>query len=269
MAFTKNNNLVFIDSTFLYFFQQFIRLLEFYKLNPSYFSSPGLSWDLMLKMTEIKLKLISGIYKYYFVEKELRGGISYISKRFSETNKKYMKNYDPTKESKYTTDLDANNLYGWAMSQYLPYGEIKWAKNVDNFDVNSISKNNLYGYILEVDLEYPDELNNLHKDYPLVTEKLKLLLICCQIKIADKYNIKVGGVKKLVPNLGLKKLITCSLHYYIILQLYLSLRIKLIKIHKILKFKQSDWVKKNIEFNTGKKKKWKKWIWKKFVQTNE
>ena len=159
---------------FYIFFNNSSRLLEFYKLNPSCFSSPGLSWVLMLKMTEIKLKLISGIYKYYFVEKELRGGISYISKRFSETNKKYMKNYDPTKESKYTIDLDANNLSGWAVSQYLPYSEIKWAKNVDNFDVNSICKNNLYGYILEVDLEYPDELNNLHKDYPLVTEKIEI-----------------------------------------------------------------------------------------------
>ena len=149
--------------------------LGFYTLDPSYyFNSPGLSWDAMSKTTEIKLELISDIDKCYFVEKGLRGGISYISKRFSEANNKYMKNYDPTKESKYIIDLDANNLYGWGMSRYLPYGEFKWVKNVDNFDVNSISKNSLYGYILEVDLKYPDELHNLPNDYPLAPEKLEI-----------------------------------------------------------------------------------------------
>ena len=102
------------------------RSLEFYKLDLSYyFSSPGLSWDAMLKMTEIKLKLISDIDKYYFVEKELRGWISYISKRFSEANNKCIENYDPTKENKYIKDLDASNLYGWGIIRYLPYGKFK------------------------------------------------------------------------------------------------------------------------------------------------
>ena len=125
----------------------------------------------MLKMTEMKLELISDIDKYYFVEKGLRGGISYISKRYSEVNNKCMESYDPTKESKYIIDLDANNLYGWGISRYLPYGEFKWVKIVHNFDVNSIS---LCGYILEVDLEYPDKLHNLHNDYPLSPEKLDI-----------------------------------------------------------------------------------------------
>ena len=88
----------------------------------------------MLKMTEIKLELISDIDKYYFVEKGLSGGISYISKRFSEANNKCMKNYDPAKESKYIIELDANNLYGWRMSRYLPYGQFKRVENVDNFN---------------------------------------------------------------------------------------------------------------------------------------
>ena len=135
--------------------------------------------------------------------KELKGGISYISKRFSEANKKYMKNYDPKKESKYIIDL----LYGWGMSRHLPYCEFKWVKNVDTFCVNSISKNSLYGYILEVDLEYPDELHNLQNDYPLASEKREItydmLSNYCK-KTADKYSIKVGGVRKLVPNLSKK-----------------------------------------------------------------
>ena len=90
-------------------FEKFInRSLEFYKLDPSfYFSPPGLSWDAAWKMTQIKLKLIYDIDKYNFVEKGLRGGMSYISKRVREANNKYIKNYDPVKEIKYIKYLDA------------------------------------------------------------------------------------------------------------------------------------------------------------------
>ena len=111
---------------------------------------------------------------YLFFEKGLRGGISYIAKRYAKKNNKYMKNCDPTKPSKYITYLDMNNLCGWAMKGYLPYGGFKWLKNIDNFDVNSISKKSLIGYILEVDLEYPDELHMLHNDYPLAPENLAI-----------------------------------------------------------------------------------------------
>ena len=104
----------------------------------------------------------------------MRGGISYIAKRYSKANNKYMKNYDPTKPSIYIPYLDMNNLYGWAMSRYLSYSGFKWLKSVDNFDVNSVSENSLLGYILEVDLEYPDELHALHNDYPLAPEKLAI-----------------------------------------------------------------------------------------------
>ena len=126
------------------------------------------------------------------------------------------------------------------MSGYLPYGRFKWLRNVDNFDVNSISENSSIGYILEVDLEYPDELHVLHNDYPLAPEKLAIpydiLSDYCKI-IADEYGIKVGDVKKLIPNLGDK--INHVLHYKN-LQLYLSIGMTLTKIHKVLKFKQSD-----------------------------
>ena len=77
-----------------------------------YFSFPGLSWDAMLKMTGVKLEKISDIDMYLFIEKGMRGGISYIAKRYSEANNKYMKNYDPKKPSKYILYLDMNNLYG-------------------------------------------------------------------------------------------------------------------------------------------------------------
>ena len=68
-----------------------------------------------------------------------------------------MKDYDPKKPSKFMTYLDMNNLHGWAMSSYLPYGGFKWLKNVDGFDVNSVGEKSPVGYFLEVDLQYPDE----------------------------------------------------------------------------------------------------------------
>ena len=129
-------------------FERFIDpCLKLYKLDPChYFSSPGLSWDAMLKMTGVELEKISDIDMYLFIEKGLRGRISYTAKTYAEANNKYMKNDDPTKPSKYIRYLDMNDLYGWAMSGYFPYGGFKCLKNVDNFDVNSTSKesNRLY-----------------------------------------------------------------------------------------------------------------------------
>ena len=90
----------------------------------------------MLKMTGVELEKISDIDMYLFIEKGLRGGISYIAKRYSKANNKYMKNYDLTKLSKYITYLNLNNLYDWAMSGYFSYGGFKWLKNVDDFNVN-------------------------------------------------------------------------------------------------------------------------------------
>ena len=118
--------------------------------------------------------------------------------------------------------------------------------------MGSISKKSSIGYILEVDLEYPDELHALHNDYPLVPEKFAItydmLSDYCK-KIADEYEIKVGDVKKLIPNLGNK---TNYVLHYRNLQLYLSLGMKLTKTHRVLKFKQSDWMK-NISILTLKK----------------
>ena len=138
------------------------------------------------------------------------------------------------------------------MSEYLPYGGFKWLKNVDEFDVMWISEKSLIGYFLEVDLEYPDELHELHNDYPLAPEKLAvssdMLSNYCK-KIADKYEIKVGDVTKLIPHLGNK---TNYVVQYRNLQLYLFLGMKLTKIQRVLEFKQSGWMKKYIDFNTGK-----------------
>ena len=184
-------------------FEKFISTcLDYYGLDPChYLSSPGLSWDAMLKMTRIELDLISDIDMYLFITKRMRGGITYIAKRHGKANNKYMKWYDSSKESKYITFLDANNLYVWARSQYLPYSRFKWLnqKEIDRSDVNSIEENSSIDYILEVDLEYPSELHKLHNDYPLAPNKLEIskdMFSNYCFSIANEYGIKIDGVNK-------------------------------------------------------------------------
>ena len=125
-------------------FEKFIdRCMEFYGLDPChYFSSSGLSWDAVLKMTDIELEKTSDIDMYSFIEKGLRRGISYIAKRYAKANNKHMKVYDSKELSKFITYLDINNFYDWAMSEYLPCGGFKWLKDVDGFDLVLIGKKN-------------------------------------------------------------------------------------------------------------------------------
>ena len=135
------------------------------------------SWDAMLKMTGIELELVSDIDMHSFIKKGMKEGISYIAKRHSKINNKYIKCYDSSKENGLIMYLDANNLYGWAISQYLPYSRFKWINQLEivGFDVNLIECNSIEdGYILEVDLQYSDELHELHNDYPLAPEKLEI-----------------------------------------------------------------------------------------------
>ena len=110
----------------------FEKFVDTYLKYCHYFSSPGLSWDAMLKMTDIELEKISDIYKYLFIEKGLRGGISYIAKRYAEANNKYINDYDPKKPSTFISYLHMNNLYGWAISEYLPCGRFEWLKILIN-----------------------------------------------------------------------------------------------------------------------------------------
>ena len=238
-------------------FENFRRTcLEYYKLDPChYFTSPGLSWDAMLKMTDIKLELMTNIDMFQFIEKGLRGGISYIANRYGKANNIYMKEHDKNMPSKYIMYLDANNLYGYAMSQYLPFGGFKWMskKQIDKTDLAKYNEDSKKGLILEVDLEYPKELHDLHNDYPLGAEKVKvsdnMLSDYCK-KIASKFNISTGLVHKLIPTLNNKE--KYVLHYRN-LQLYIDLGLKVTKIHRVLEFDQSPWLKKYIDYNTQKR----------------
>ena len=109
----------------------------------------------MLKMSGIELENISDIDKYLFIEKGLRGGTSYIAKRYSKAYNEYCPDYDPKKPLIFISYLDMNNLYGWEMSEYFPYCRFKWLKNIDKFDIMSIRDKSPIGYFLEVNLEYP------------------------------------------------------------------------------------------------------------------
>ena len=230
--------------------------LQYYKLAPChYFTSPGLSWDAMLKMTDIKLELMVDIDMFQFIEKGMRGGISYIANRYGKANNKYMKNYDEKAPSKYIMYLDANNLYGWAMSQALPTGGFKWLspKQIEKINLGKYTENSEKGMILEVDLEYPTELHNSHNDYCVAAEKFcvtkNMLSPYCK-QILEKFNITIGQVKKLIPTLADKQ--KYVLHYRN-LQLYLDLGLKLKKVHRVLMFNQSPWLKQYIDFNTQKR----------------
>ena len=229
--------------------------MQYYKLDPcNYFTSPGLSWDAMLKMTNIKLELMTDIDMFQFIEKGMHGGVSYIANRYGNANNKYMKEYDEKAPSKYIMYLDANNLYGWAMSQYLPTDNFKLMtdKEINKIDLGKYKADGKKGLILEGDLEYPQELHDIHDDYPVAPEKVKvsnnMLSAYCK-KITKKYNISIGLVSKLIPTLRDKK--ECVLHYGN-LQLYLDLGLKIKKVHRVLKFDQSPWLKQYIDFNTEK-----------------
>ena len=199
---------------------------------------------------------MTDIDMFQFIEKGLRGGISYIANRYGEANNKYMKKYDEKAPSKYIMYLDANNLYGWAMSQYLPTGGFRWMtqKQINKIDLAKYKEDSEKGLILEVDLIYPKELHDLHNDYPLAAEKItvtkEMLSPYCE-EIRDKFKISTGLVQKLIPTLSKKE--KYVLHYRN-LQLYLSLGLEIDKIHRVLEFKQSPWLKQYIDFNTKKRK---------------
>ena len=181
-------------------FEKFINVcLEYYGLDPChYFSSPSLAWDAMLKMTGVELKLIDDI-------EGMRGGISYIAKRYFKANNKYIKGYDENKASTFIMYWDVNNLYGWAMIQYFLYDNFEWmsGKEISEINFDLVNEDSNEGYVLKVDLEYPSDLHDLHSDYLLAPEKLKVrddMLSSYCLGIAKEYGIKVGEVNKLIPN---------------------------------------------------------------------
>ena len=205
--------------------------LKVYELDIAHFSSlPGLAWQACLKKKNRKLELLTDYDMLLMVEEEIRGGICHSIHRHAKANNKYMKNYDESKESSYIQYLDANNLYGWAMSQKLPKNNFKWVEDTSRINeefIKNYNENSNKGYILEVDVKYPKKLHDLHSDLPFLPKRMKI----------DK-------CKKLVCNLhDKKKYIVCIKS----LKQALNHRLKLKKIHRIIEFNQRAWLKLNTE----------------------
>ena len=197
----------------------------------------------MLYSTKVKLDLITDQSVLEFFESQVRGGVATIFHRYAEANNQYLPNFDPTKPKSYIVDLDANNLYGWAMSQKLPTGNFEWLSRIEldekyNLLTQSLKDyqvNTNKGIVYEVDLDYPKELHDYHNDYPFLPE-----------------TININNNPKLIPNLNNKQ-------YYILNEINLVQAImhglKLTKIHRAIRFDQSNWLQSYINKNTELRKR--------------
>ena len=171
-----------------------------------------------------------------------------VSHRHAIANNPQMQNYNPEQPTSFLQYLDSNNLYGWAMSQPMPTGDFHWVEFTEKLLETPADATN--GYIFEVDLAYPHELHKDHNDYPLAPEKMKVtksMMSPYQHRLIDELGITSFETEKLVPNLMDKS--RYVLHYRN-LQLYLSLGMKITKVHKVLQFNQSPWMQPYIMKNT-------------------
>ena len=226
------------------------KCIQICELDPAYIlSAPGLEWQACLKKTKVKLELLTQIDMLLMVEEGIRGGICQTIHRHAKANNKYLNNYDESIESSYLAYLDAHNLYGSAMSQNLPVNGFKWIKSlvrVNERFIKNYSENSGIGYFLEVDIDYPKELFNLHKDLPFLPERKKVNKcekLICSIEHKEKYVIHIRALKQAL-NHGLK----------------------LEKVHREIKFNQRAWLKPYIDMNTKKRMETKNEFEKKFFK---
>ena len=223
--------------------------LKHYSLDPVHFyTAPGLAWKACLKKTGVRLDLLTDPDMLLMFERGIRGGITQAVHRYALANNKYMGDlYDPKKESSYLQYLNANNHYGWAMSQPLPSSKFKWvdirpkgpflswaaARPIKPSQISTLTASKIKGYLLEVDIKYPTDLHDSHNGLPFMCDKMK-----------------INKVEKLVPNLKDKK------NYVIHIQaLDQALRHGLVleRIHRAIEFNQTDWMKPYIDFNTKRR----------------
>ena len=205
--------------------------LRHYTLDPAHFyTSPGLAWRACLKCTGIKLELLTNPDMLLMFEWGIRSGITQVVRKYASANNKYMGNrFNPNEDTTYLQYLDANNLYGWAMSQPLPTGGCKWV-DVNHNEISELATRTDKGYLLQADVSYPKELHNQHNDLPFMSERMEINL-----------------VEKLVPNLRDKK------NYVIHIQALnqaLQHGLRLDRIHRAIEYDQSPWLKTYIDFNT-------------------
>ena len=208
-----------------------------YELDPAHFLSlPGLAWQACLKKSNIELELLTDYDMLLMVEEGIRGGICHSIHRYAKANNKYMKNYYNNEEPSYVQYLDANNLYGWAMSKKLPVNGFKWADNdkINEESIKNYNENDKKGYIFEVDVKYPKKLHKLHNDLPFLPERMKInkcKKLVCNLYNKKKYVVHINSIKQAL-NHGLK----------------------FKKIHRIIEFNQEAWLKPYIDMNTELRK---------------
>ena len=235
--------------------------LDVYALDPChYFTLPGLSWDAALKITKAELPTLKDRDMHDMITKGIRGGVSMISHRYAKANNQHLPDYDPNKPSNYLMYLDANNLYGHSMLEKLPYSDFTFIEPENWPDLrikleqslNGISEN---GYILEVDLEYPKNLHDDHNDYPLAPEKLDI-----KAEMLSAYNkscmlMEDGSLAEELMNTPTRKLVTTLLNkeryvvHYKNLLYYESKGMRVKTVHRILQFREKNWLGKYINLN--------------------
>lgn len=236
-------------------FENFRKIsLEYYGLDPAhYMSAPGLGWDAALKMTGIELELLTDQNMHIFFERQIRGGISIVSKRQVKANNIYMlDDYNPDKESSYIFKGDVNALYSTAMQDKLPVSNFRWAsdKEVKDFNIDEFYEDGDIGATLEVDLTYPENLHNLHNDIPLAPEN-RYIDYTMLSKYCKSFNPGIKDRSKKLTTTFYDKI------KYVIdirtLKYYIKHGLEVTKIHNIVFYKQKAWLKKYIDFNTEKR----------------
>ena len=213
--------------------------LENYELDPAHVVSlPGLAWQACLKKTNVELELLTDYDMLLMVEEGIRGGIFHAIQRYAKANNKYMNDYDKKNKLSYIQYLDANNLYDKAMTEKLPVRGFRWMEDISKIDgdfVKVYNKNDNKGYILDVDVDYPSKLQNLHSDLPFLPERMV-----------------INNTKKLVCNLNDKKNYIVHIN---VLKQALDHELKLKKVYRLIEFEQEAWLKEYIDINTELRKK--------------
>ena len=208
------------------------------ELDPvKYVSAPNLAFQACLKKTNEILELLTDMDMLLMFENGIRGGICQAIAPYLKANNKYLKNYDKNIPSSFLKYLDANNLYCWAMCEKLPIKDFKWG-DVNNYNesiIKNYNTNGNYGIIFDVDIEYPKEIALLHEELAFLPERKK-----------------INGVNKLVTTLENKKR---YLVHLVTLKQALNYGLKLEKIHRVIEFKQDNWLEPNILMNNDYRRK--------------
>ena len=231
-----------------------------YHLDPAHvYTLPQYSWEAMLKMTGVQLELMEDQEMYDMIAENIRGGVSTVVTKYARANNPLLQpsQWDESKPESYLVYLDSNNLYGWALMQPLPHSGFKWLSQdeLNRLDVTEIPDDSEIGYIVQVDLVYPEILHDEHNDFPVAPEHMKIshdMLSPYSLELKKELDIKAVSQTKLIPNLNNK---TKYVVHYRNLKQYLRLGLKLTKIHRAISFNQSKWVKPFIDFNSDQRKK--------------